>query len=152
MRLDHLLAPEHVLLDIPVKTREEVLYYVAQALERSGLVSSAEDVVDRLLVRENMGATVVGQDSAIPHCKIPSLKQAVVAFARTQEPVVFNPDNQEKARFFFFVLSPPDEPASHLQILAGIARLLRNKESHLELGRVKTPQDLLTLLAKGNGG
>lgn len=152
MRLDHLLAPEHVLLDIPVKTREEVLYYVAQALERSGLVSSAEDVVDRLLVRENMGATVVGQDAAIPHCKIPSLKQAVVAFARTQEPVVFSPATQEKARFFFFVLSPPDEPAAHLQILAGIARLLRNKESHLELSRVKTPQDLLTLLAKGNGG
>ena len=59
MRLDHLLLPEHVLLDIPARTREEVLYFVAQALERSGLVNSAEDLVDHLLEREKLGATVV---------------------------------------------------------------------------------------------
>ncbi|MCS7183193.1 MAG: PTS sugar transporter subunit IIA [Thermoanaerobaculum sp.] len=148
MRLDHLLAPEHVLLDIPARTREEVLYYVAQALERSGLVSSAEDLVDHLLERERLGATLVGQHAAIPHCKIPSLKQVVVAFARTGEPVVFGPEPKDRARYFFFVLSPPDEPAAHLQVLAEIARTLRDADMQNGLGKVKTPHELLTLLAK----
>lgn len=148
MRLDHLLAPEHVLLDIPASTREEVLYFVAQALERSGVVQSAQDLVDHLLERERLGATVVGQQAAIPHCKLPSLKQVLVAFARTPEPVPFGTAADERARYFFFVLSPPDEPATHLQVLAEIARLLRDKEAHAELAKVKTPRELLLLLAK----
>lgn len=148
MRLDHLLAPEHVLLDIPARTREEVLYYVAQALERSGLVTSAEDLVDHLLERERLGATVVGQEAAIPHCKIPSLRQVVVAFARTQDLVPFDPTGKERVRFFFFVLSPPDEPAAHLQVLAEIARILRDKETQGEFAKVMSPQELLTLLSR----
>jgi len=148
VRLDHLLAQEHVLLDIPARTREEVFYYVAQALERSGLVSSAQDLVDHLLERERLGATVVGQEAAIPHCKIPSLKEVVIAFARTQEPIAFDPEGKERARLFFFVLSPPDEPAAHLQVLAEIARLLRDKDTQGELAKVKTPRELLALLAK----
>jgi len=148
VRLDHLLLPEHVLLDIPARTREEVLYFVAQALERSGLVNSAEDLVDHLLEREKLGATVVGHEAAIPHCKLPSLKQVVVAFARTQEPVPFGPEPKDRARFFFFVLSPPDEPAAHLQVLAEIARLLRDRDVEAGLAKVKTPQELLVLLAK----
>ncbi len=148
MRLDHLLPPEHVLLDIPARTREEVLYFVAQALERSGLVNSAEDLVDHLLEREKLGATVVGHEAAIPHCKLPSLKQVVVAFARTQEAIPFGPEAKDRARFFFFVLSPPDEPAAHLQVLAEIAKLLRDRDVDAGLAKVKTPQELLLLLAK----
>lgn len=148
MRLDHLVAPEHVLLDIPASTREEVLYYVAQALERSGVVQSAQDLVDHLLERERLGATVVGQEAAIPHCKLPSLKQVLVAFARTPEPVPFGTETDERARYFFFVLSPPDEPAAHLHVLAEIARLLRDKKAHAELAKARTPRELLLLLAK----
>ncbi|MGC8915544.1 MAG: PTS sugar transporter subunit IIA [Thermoanaerobaculum sp.] len=148
MRLDHLLAPEHVLLDIPARNREEVLYYVAQALERSGAIGSAEDLVDHLLEREKLGATVVGQEAAIPHCKVPSLKNVVVAFARTRETVPFGPEPKDHARFFFFVLSPPDEPATHLQVLAEIARLLRDGDVHAGLGKVKTPQELVLLVSK----
>lgn len=148
MRLDHLLPPEHVLLDIGARSREEVLYFVAQALERSGLVNSAEDLVDHLLEREKLGATVVGHEAAIPHCKLPSLKQVVLAFARTQEPVAFGPEPKDRARFFFFVLSPPDEPATHLQVLAEIARLLRDRDVEAGLAKVKTAQELLLLLTK----
>jgi len=148
VRLDHLLAPEHVLLDIPARTREEVLYYVAQALERSGVVTSAEDLVDHLLERERLGATLVGQEAAIPHCKVPSLRHVVVAFARTQESVPFDPEGKERVRLFFFVLSPPDEPAAHLQVLAEIARILRDKETQGELAKVKTAPELLALLSR----
>jgi mannitol/fructose-specific phosphotransferase system IIA component (Ntr-type) len=127
VRLDLLLTPERVFLDIPVHTREEVLVYVAEQLERSGAVKRSLDLVDLLLDRERLGATVVGDETAIPHCRVPGLHEIVVAFARVTEPIPFG-ERQEPARLFFFVLSPQEQPAAHLQVLANIAHLLRNPE------------------------
>lgn len=126
MKLSLLLRPEHVLLDIPAHTREEVLTYVAQHLEREGTVRSSQDLVDLLLERERLGATIVGEETAIPHCKVPGLKTIVAVFARVRDPIVFGPNESDTARLFFFVLSPREQPAAHLQVLANIARLLRS--------------------------
>ena len=127
MRLDLLLKPENIFLDIPAHTREEVLVYVAEHLERAGVVKRSMDLVDLLLDRERLGATVVGDEIAIPHCKVPGLHGIVAAFARVPEPIQFGPEG-ETARLFFFVLSPEEQPAAHLQVLANIARLLRKPQ------------------------
>ncbi len=132
MRLDILLKPERVFLDIPAHTREEVLVYVAEQLERSGAVRRSLDLVDLLLDRERLGATFVGEETAIPHCKVPGLREIVAAFARTSAPVPFG-EHGEPARLFFFVLSPQEQPAAHLQVLANIARLLRSPEARRSL-------------------
>jgi len=52
--LSHLLKPEHVFLDIPARTREEVLVYVAEHLEQAGAVRRSQDLVDLLLDRERL--------------------------------------------------------------------------------------------------
>jgi PTS system nitrogen regulatory IIA component len=121
--LSDLLKPEHVFLDIPVRTREEVLVYVAQHLEQTGAVQHSQDLVDLLLDRERLGATVVDEQTAIPHCKVPGLARVVAAFARAPEPVPFDFD-QGLARLFFFIFSPAEQPSAHLQVLSTIARML----------------------------
>lgn len=147
MRLDLLLRPEHVFLDIPAHTREEVLVYVADQLERSGAVKRSLDLVDLLLDRERLGATVVGDDTAIPHCKVPGLHGIVAAFARVPEAIPFG-ENQDTARLFFFVLSPQEQPAAHLRVLANIARLLRNPELRRLFEVSPDPSSLTDALAK----
>ncbi len=127
VRLSHLLKPEHVFLDIPAHAREEVLVYVADHLERAGAVRRSQDLVDLLLDRERLGATVVGEQTAIPHCKVPGLGGVVAAFARSPEPVPFGLD-EGLARLFFFIFSPAEQPSAHLQVLSNIARMLSNPQ------------------------
>ena len=146
MKLSLLLKPEHLFLDIPTHTREEVLVWVADHLEREGTVRRAQDLVDLLLDRERLGATVVGEEVAIPHCKVPGLKNIIAAFARSKDPVSFG-SPQETARLFFFVLSPREQPAAHLQVLANIARLLRSKEVRRAFMEAKSPEALASVLA-----
>ena len=146
MKLSHLLKPEHILLDIPVETREEILAYVAQHLEREGSIRNGQDLVDLLLDRERLGATVVGEETAIPHCKVPGLKHIIAAFARVREPIQFGTAENEKARLFFFVLSPREQPAAHLQVLANIARLLRNPAARKMFVESRSAEELGTAL------
>jgi len=146
VKLNFLLKPDHILLDIPARTREEVLVFVAERLEQAGAIRSSQDLVDLLLDRERLGATVVGDQTAIPHCKVPGLKTILAAFARTEECVPFSGDNGESARLFFFVLSPREQPAAHLQVLATIARLLRNPQARRVFLDSHSPDELLAAL------
>lgn len=148
MKLSLLLKPEHIFLDIPTRTREEVLAYVAEQMEKAGTVKRAADLVGLLLDRERLGATVVGGEVAIPHCKVPGLRSIVTAFARTVEPVPFGATPGEEARLLFFVLSPREQPAAHLQVLANIARLLRNPQARKCFNEAETSAELLAALAR----
>ena len=122
MNVSQLLPPERLFLDIPACTREEALVFVADRLEQAGTIRRAQDLVDLLLDRARMGATVVGDQTAIPHCRVPGLRGVVAAFARSPEPVSFDLGTG-LARLFFFVISPAEQPAVHLQCLASIAGL-----------------------------
>ena len=147
MRLNLLLHPTQLFLDVPAHTREEVLAYVADRLERLGKIRSSLDLVDLLLDRERLGTTVVGDSTAIPHCKVPGLHEIVAAFVRTRDPVVFGHDG-ETARLFFFVLSPEEQPAAHLQVLANIARALRKPQLRQLFETATEPAALAAALAE----
>lgn len=150
--MSSLLKEEHILLDVPSAGREEVLAAVSDHLERTGILRNAREVVELLLDRERLGATVVGDQAAIPHCKVPGLKGVVAAFARTAEAIRFGNGEAGSVRLFFFVLSPRDQPAAHLQVLASIARLLRNRRALEAFLSAESPAQLRQALVAVEGG
>ncbi len=149
MRLSNLLKPEHVFLNLDVASRDDLMYHVAQQLGAAGTIRHPETVAELLLDRERLGSTVVDEEAAVPHCKVPGLKSIVAAFARTTAPVPFG---DASARLFFFVLSPREQPAAHLQVLAGIARLLRNPQAREACRRAESGEQLLAALARLDPG
>lgn len=152
VRLSSLLKEENILLDLAVSDREGVLAAVSDHLERQNVLRNAEEVLELLLDRERLGATVVGDQAAIPHCKVPGLRSVVAAFARTQEAVRFGNGEAGSVRLFFFVFSPRDQPAAHLQVLASIARLLRNRRALEAFLTAPTATQLRQALVAVEGG
>lgn len=150
MKLAHLLRPEHVLLDVKATSREELLGTVARTLEETNAAPDAKQLVELLVERERLGPTIVDEQTALPHCKIPNLKHIVVAFARSAESVPWAEGS--KARLFFFVLSPREQPAAHLQVLAGLARLLRNPQARKVCLGAATRESLLGGLSRFDVG
>jgi mannitol/fructose-specific phosphotransferase system IIA component (Ntr-type) len=152
VRLSSLLREEHIFLDLPAADREGVLALVSGYLEKAGVIRNAREVVELLLERERLGATVVGEQAAIPHCKVPGLKSVVAAFARTAQAIRFGNGESAGVRLFFFVLSPRDQPAAHLQVLASIARLLRNRRALDAFLLAESPSQLRQALVAVEGG
>ncbi len=94
----------------------------------------ADMVESALKERELLGSTSVGNGFAIPHCKLLNLGEIVVALARFDEGIDFGGSrNHDPVKFFFVVLSPPDQPAEHLQVLSQIARILKNPDLRNQL-------------------
>jgi len=132
MKIHKLIEPENVFLDLDADDISSALAAVAAKVAPT-LGLDETKVVQALLEREALGSTSVGDGFAIPHCKIQGLNQIAIALARFASPIGFGPDADQPVSFLFVVLSPPDQPAAHLQVLSQIARVLKRGDLRTEL-------------------
>jgi mannitol/fructose-specific phosphotransferase system IIA component (Ntr-type) len=132
MKIHKLIKPDNVFLDLDAADVRSALGAVANVFAPD-LSLDPSGVVDALVEREELGSTSVGDGFAIPHCKTQGLRQIAIALARFSKDVDFGGTGDEPVRFVFVVLSPPDQPATHLQVLSQIARILKRRELRSEL-------------------
>ncbi len=119
------IDPRLVFPAIPGQTREEVLGELSRRMAAQGAVPDANELASRLLDREKLGCTGLGDGIAIPHCKLPGIDRVAVAVATTEQPVEFGAADGKPIRLIFLVVSPTQGAAAHLQALARVSRLLR---------------------------
>jgi mannitol/fructose-specific phosphotransferase system IIA component (Ntr-type) len=132
MKTHKLIEPGNVFLDLEADNVQSALTAVAGTFAPS-LDLGVDEVVKALLEREALGSTSVGDGFAIPHCKIHGLNRIAIALARLKSGVEFGGDDGTRVSFLFVVLSPPDQPAAHLQVLSQIARVLKRQDLRTEL-------------------
>jgi len=132
MKIHKLINPENIYLDLEGSGVKSALAAVADEFS-PGLGLEPDRVVEALVEREKLGSTSVGEGFAIPHCKTQGLAQIEIALARFTEGIDFGSTGHDPVRFVFIVLSPPDQPAAHLQVLSQIARVLKRRELRSEL-------------------
>ncbi len=143
MKIRDAVQLEMVFLDLEAGDAEGALAAVAHEFGEHTKLES-DRVLNALIEREELGSTSVGNAFAIPHCKLGNLDAIVVALARLKDGVDFgNSGKHEPVRFFFVVLSPPDQPTEHLQVLSQIARILKNAELREELLNAPEPADVV---------
>ena len=92
----------------------------------AGKVRDADELARVLLERESMGSTGIGDGVAIPHGKLRTLGEVIVAFGRSHRGVDYQSLDDKSAYLFFLLVSPENSPGEHLKMLARISRILKN--------------------------
>lgn len=124
---------------------EAVRKLAAIAAEAGGVdpVSASEAVVRH----ERLYGSAVGQSVAIPHARIPGLTQPVIALGLDALGIEFDTPDGRPVHVVIVLLSPMDDPALHLSILADIGRVFHNPETAAHLARsVRTMTELRAFL------
>ncbi|MEO5728777.1 MAG: cation:proton antiporter [Byssovorax sp.] len=120
-----LLRSGAVVLDSPAGSREELIVaLVAATTARLGRVVDAGRFAQKVLERELLAGTGVGEGVAFPHAEVEGLEQPALAFARLERGLDFDAPDGAPARLVFLLLTPPRHYDRELQILSGLARLL----------------------------
>ena len=148
MKIRDAIQPDLVFLGLEAEDAESAIDVMARELSAASRLDAVM-VKSALIERERLGSTSVGNGFAIPHCKLQDLGEIVVALARFDEGVDFGDANRHAAaRFFFLVLSPPDQPAEHLQVLSQIARVLKNADLRKELLDATSVESIATAIQR----
>ncbi len=82
MKLTHYIRPDCFIVELPENTREDALRRIVHAVAEKGHIKDEEAVFAKLMERENIQSTAVGNGIAIPHCFIDEVPDLIISVAR----------------------------------------------------------------------
>lgn len=144
--LHDILNADSVEANLAVANKKALFQQIGvAAARRTGL--GAKAIAAALTEREKIGSTGFGGGVAIPHAKIEGLKRVFGSFARLTAPIDFHSVDGAPVDLVFLILSPPDAGAEHLKALAGVSRVLRDRNTVAKLRGARSRDAIFALLA-----
>ncbi|QEY27171.1 PTS IIA-like nitrogen regulatory protein PtsN [Neisseria zalophi] len=145
--ISEILPLSHIVLDLDVSSKKRVFEQAGLLLENEASLARA-DVFDCLFSREKLGTTGLGQGVAIPHGRHASVKKAVGAFFRTQEPVPFDAPDGKPVSLIFVLLVPENATNEHLEVLSKLAGRFSQKAVRDALMAASSAEEVQRLLSE----
>ncbi len=142
MSLEAILPPERTLFDVPGGSKKRVLEFFSTFIAQNTPSLDSQEVFSRLIGRERLGSTGIGNGVAIPHARSPHCKEPVAAFLRLAEPVDFDAIDGEPVDLVFVLLVPEEADAAHLALLAEVAGIMNDAETRSRLRGSHSQRDL----------
>jgi mannitol/fructose-specific phosphotransferase system IIA component (Ntr-type) len=133
-----------VIPELESTTRDDVLKEMGTFLKKRNKIAKDKDLYEKLLQREELGSTAIGDGVAIPHCKMKGVKNPVVMLAISKKGLDFHALDGKPSYIFFLVVSSPDNPSVNLQILAAIAHLVRKAKRVIR--KIQEAEDISEIL------
>jgi len=129
VKIHTLLAEEMIIPELISQEREAVIEEMVNFLKGKKRIDKDKDLYEKLIQREKLGSTAIGDGIAIPHCKLKEVESPLLLLAISKKGVRFESIDGKPTHLFFLVVSSPDNPSINLQILAAIAHLVRKAGS-----------------------
>ena len=143
MKLRQYIRPECFLPDLPQKTREDALRRIVHAVAEKGYVKDEADVFARLMERESIQSTAVGNGIAIPHCFTDEIPDLLITVARSREGLEFDSFDGKPTQVVFLLMGNRQEHSLHLKALARIARLIKSTSFIDKIVASSTVEDMV---------
>ena len=136
MNIKDFLSPGDVITDLRASDKTGVLQELAR---RAGAALKVpfDTISAELLKREQLGSTGMGDGIAIPHARVPGVQSPFGMLARLKPPVDFEAVDGQPVDLVFLLLAPASSQAGQLNVLACVARRLRDAGTLQELRGAK---------------
>ncbi len=147
MNLQAILSASRTQCAVQCNSKKRILEIISQLAVENNRDIEPETVLAALMHRERMGSTGIGNGIAIPHGRLANLDH-VMAIVVTSEPAIdFDAIDDKPVDIFFALLVPEDQSEGHLQVLAGVAGKLADKERIKLIRKAQSSDDIMQALA-----
>ncbi len=140
--LSRLLSAERILW-LDTSSKNDCLRTMVDCLADTSEFDDNDDVYHAILEREKLLSTGFGLGLAIPHAKLPSIKEFVVGLGIHRLGVDFDSLDEKPVRVLVMILGPDSRQEEYLKVLSRVTAFLKdNRERLLSL---KTSQEVYEL-------
>ncbi len=151
MQISEVIRPENVLLEVSVPTKAQLIHVLAERAAKA--IGANEAAVAAVLnKREKLGSTGIGLGIAIPHAPLQGIDAPFGLFARLARPVDFDSIDEIPVDIVFLLLTPAERTASHLNVLACIARTLRSERVVTKLRSSNSRDEIYKWIVENDSG
>jgi mannitol/fructose-specific phosphotransferase system IIA component (Ntr-type) len=147
--ISDILTPDRI-KDVRSRTKEGVLRELTKLASTAPEVSDTEAFLKAIRTRETAMSTGIGMGIAMPHAKIPSISDLVMAVGRSKKGIDFDSLDGLPVHIIIMVGSSDNQNVEFLKLIAKIGAFFNkrgNKELFLE---AKTPEQMYRILTDSN--
>ena len=146
MQISELLDPARIGCHQEISSKKRTIEILAELLASALPDFTAGEVFDSLISRERLGSTGLGNGVALPHGRVAGLKEPVAALITLMSGVDFDAVDNKPVDILFALLVPEESTDEHLQILARLAAMFRNREFCEKLCNSNDPEQCYRLI------
>ena len=146
MQIKEILTLERTLFGVPGGSKKRVLEYFSKFIAQQYPELDAEEIFTKLIARERLGSTGIGDGIALPHCRISHCTEAVGTFIRLKDKIDFDAIDGQPVDLIFLLLVPEEANEAHLQTLALLAERFSDENLRKELRKTDQVEQLYQLI------
>jgi mannitol/fructose-specific phosphotransferase system IIA component (Ntr-type) len=144
LTLSSLLKPERISLNLKAKRKNEALKELIGLIKTGG---DADQLLETLLTREDLGSTGIGKGIGIPHCRSLLIDKLEIAVARSTNGIDFNAIDKKPVHLLFLIIAPPQDPGNQYLITLGrIAMVCQALTKKKRIFDSKTSEEFISLI------
>lgn len=152
MRITELLTKDTIVMNVDSRKKEDVLTELVNQLDHAGKLSDKQIFLQAIHERERQSTTGVGDGIAIPHAKNGAVKEAAIAFGRSESGIDYDSLDGQPAHLFFMIAAPDGANNTHLAALAKLSSILMNPEAKKQLEMARTAEAVLEVIDRFDEG
>lgn len=143
MATKDMFSKDRVSFDLKAASKDEAINELIQILYEDGKIIDKEKFRQAVLKREEEFSTGIGMGIAIPHGKSNAVKEASIAFGRSNKGVDYESMDDKPAHLFFLIAVPEESSDVHLKALSEISRKLMHTETRENLFKVESFEEFI---------
>ncbi len=128
MSLNSVLTPLRTLDGVPGGSKKRLLEFFSKFISQQLPTLESTEVFDKLIARERLGSTGIGEGIAVPHCRISNCTESVGTFIRLKDKIDFDAIDGKPVDMLFVLLVPEEATDEHLQLLSSLAEKFSDPE------------------------
>lgn len=130
-----------------VLSKEEAIKKLADKLEKAGFLTSCNEFLESVYLREEIAPTTVGYGIGLPHGKGSCVKESVVAFMRVKNPILWNIQDDEKVKIVFMLaVSEEEGKGTHNDILVELSKKILDSNFRNRIENSNSIEEIVKLI------
>jgi mannitol/fructose-specific phosphotransferase system IIA component (Ntr-type) len=134
------------------KTKTEAIEELIGVLEKANLITDPKDVLDRVLERERIDTTAVGEGVAFPHARLEASEVPIIAVGRSTKGIDFEAIDGSPVNLMVLVIWQPATTGLFNHLFGELVKNFSNKFFRSELMEAKGANGLAKKLVSINMG
>jgi len=143
--ISNILNLERTQLGAHCSSKKKLIQHISQFLSANIEDAQADDIYERLIAREKLGSTGIGEGIAIPHSRLEECDDTVGALFILDEAIDFDSIDKKPVDIVFVLLVPAEATEQHLQTLSMLAQKFSQAEFRDKLRSAKNQDELYQL-------
>ncbi len=148
IQLKNILSPDRVVF-ITQTSKHDALVQLSDVLATAPQVKNAPELTQEILKREELMSTAIGKGIAIPHVRLSSVTDLVMAVGVCKKPIAdFQTIDDEPVTLLLMIAAAYNQHSYYLKTISHFSAKFKDKSIREAINNAETEQDVFNLLVR----